>query len=145
MKYTTEIEINKPIDQVIALFDNPDNLVKWMTGLKSFEHISGVPGQPGAKSKLIFGIGNSEIEMIETITVRNLPLEFSGTYESRGILTIQKNSFVKLSDTRTKYISENETKFKGLLKLMGLIMTGALKKQSLKYMSDFKNFAEQQT
>ena len=57
MKYTTEIEIEKPIEKVIELFDNPDNLKKWMEGLQSFEHLSGTPGQPGAKSRLFFKMG----------------------------------------------------------------------------------------
>lgn len=30
MKYTAEIEINKPIDKVIELFYNPDSMFKWM-------------------------------------------------------------------------------------------------------------------
>jgi carbon monoxide dehydrogenase subunit G len=30
MKYTTEIEINKAVNKVIELFDNPDNMSKWM-------------------------------------------------------------------------------------------------------------------
>lgn len=45
MKFTTETDINKPTDKVIELFDNADNLSKWMEGLQSFEHISGTPGQ----------------------------------------------------------------------------------------------------
>jgi carbon monoxide dehydrogenase subunit G len=40
MKYTSEIEINSPIDSVIELFDNPDNMEKWMKGLQTFEPIS---------------------------------------------------------------------------------------------------------
>ena len=88
MKYTSEIEINKPVDRVIELFDNPDNLDKWMIGLQSFEPISGNPGQVGAKSRLKFKMGKREIEMIETITVRNFPDEFSGTYEAKGVFNI---------------------------------------------------------
>lgn len=49
MKHTVETIINKPIDTVIELFDNPDNLDKWMEGLQSFEPISGTPGQPGIR------------------------------------------------------------------------------------------------
>ncbi|MCY1660222.1 SRPBCC family protein [Chryseobacterium sp. SL1] len=45
MKYTSEIEINSPVDRVIELFDNPNNMDKWMKGLQSFEPISGKPGQ----------------------------------------------------------------------------------------------------
>jgi carbon monoxide dehydrogenase subunit G len=142
MKYTSEIEIAKPIDQVIRLFDNPDNLPRWMDGLQSFEHISGTPGQPGAKSRLKFKMGNREMEMIETIKVRNLPDEFSGTYEAKGTLNLVKAKFVKLAESRTKYISEQEFQFKGVMKIMGFLMPGLFKKQTMKFLRSFKTFAE---
>jgi len=142
MQYSTEVEINKPIDRVIELFDNSDNLKEWMDGLQSFEHISGTPGQPGAKSKLKFKMGKREIEMIETITVRNLPQEFSGTYEAKGVFSSTKNSFLPLPGERTKYVAENEFKFSGFMKIIGFLMPGAFKKQSMKYCNDFKNFVE---
>ena len=144
MKYTTDIEIEKPIEKVIELFDNPDNMSKWMEGLQSFEHLSGTPGQPGAKSKLKFKMGKREVEMIETITVRNLPDEFSGTYEAKGVFNIVKNRFEKLSDTKTKYITVNEFQFKGFMKLIAFFMPGAFQKQSYKYLELFKSFAESQ-
>lgn len=143
MKYTCEIEINKPIGKVIELFDNPDNLGKWMDGLQSIEHLEGEPGQPGSKSKMIFKMNNKDVEMIETVTVRNLPEEFSGTYEAKGVYNIQKNKFVKLDENKTKYIAENEFQFKGFMKLMAL-MPGAFKKQSMKYLKSFKDFVEKE-
>ncbi|MBK7811018.1 MAG: SRPBCC family protein [Saprospiraceae bacterium] len=139
MKFTSEIEINKPIQTVIDLFDNADNMGKWMEGLLSFEHLSGTPGQVGAKSKLVFQMGKRKIEMIETILTRHLPDEFSGTYEADGVHNIVKNSFVKISESKTKYITENEFQFKGFMKLIGFIMPGAFKKQSIKYLEAFKN------
>lgn len=142
MKYTVDIEINKPINQVIELFDNPSNMKEWMKGLESFEHISGTPGQPGAKSRLKFKMGKREIEMIETITVRNLPDEFSGTYDAQGVFNVVKIKFVKLSESKTKYISEQEFRFSGFMKLFGLLMPSAFKKQTLVYLQDFKKFAE---
>ncbi|MCD6017364.1 MAG: superfamily protein [Bacteroidetes bacterium] len=143
MKYSSEIEINQPIDKVIALFDNADNMKKWMEGLQSFEHLSGTPGQVGAKSKLVFKMGKRELEMIETITVKDLPREFSGSYEAKGVFNIVKNKFIALPDHRTRYVSEQEFQFKGFMKLFGLLMPGAFKKQSMKYLTDFKQFAEQ--
>ncbi|MFZ1256379.1 MAG: SRPBCC family protein [Saprospiraceae bacterium] len=144
MKYTCEIEIDLPIEKVISLFDNSDNLLKWMEGLQSFEIISGNPGQVGAKARLIFLMGKRKMEMIETITVRNLPTEFSGTYEANGVFNIVKNSFKEMGPNRTKYISEQEFQFKGFMKVIGFIMPGAFKKQSMKYLKAFKNFAESQ-
>ncbi|MCW3078032.1 MAG: superfamily protein [Bacteroidetes bacterium] len=144
MKYTTEIEINKPIDKVIALFDHPENMKKWMEGLQSFEHLSGTPGQPGGKSRLKFKMGKREMEMIETVTIRNLPHEFSGTYEAKNGFNIVKNKFVKISESKTKYITEHEFQFKGFMKFIAMLMPGMFKKQSLKYLRAFKKFAESQ-
>lgn len=36
MKYTCEITINQPLNKVIELFDNPDNLKHWQPGLASW-------------------------------------------------------------------------------------------------------------
>lgn len=141
MKYTVEIEIDSPIDKVIELFDNPDNMDKRMERLQSYEPLSGNPGQPGAKSRLKFKWEN----VIETITVRNLPEEFSGTYESKFVLNIVKNKFVSLPGKKTKYITEQEFQFKGFMKIIAFLMPGAFfKKQSMKYLRDFKNFVENQ-
>ncbi len=142
MKYIQEIEIDKPIDQVIALFDNPDNMSKWMDELLSFESIRGTLGQSDAKSKLKFKMGKREIGMIETVTVRNLPDEYSGTYEAKGVFNIVKNKFVKISDNKTKYIVESEFQFTGYMKFVAFFMPNIFKKQSMKYLVGFKEFAE---
>lgn len=144
MKYTVTIEIEKPIDEVVALFDNADNLYAWMEGLESFEHLSGEPGQVGAKSRLKFKMGKRNIEMIETITVRDLPDEFTGTYDAEGVFNIVKNRFEAINPTRTRYISEQEFQFTGFMKIFGWLMPGAFRKQSMKYLEAFKAFAESQ-
>lgn len=144
MKYSAEIEINQPVDKVVELFDNPDNLKKWMEGLQLFEPIAGEPGQPGSKSRLLFKMGRREVEMIETVTVRNLPHEFSGTYEVSGVFNIVKNRFFPLPGNKTKYVTEQEFRFKGFMKLIAFLMPGAFKKQSMKYLAAFKKFAESQ-
>lgn len=146
MKYTCEIEINQTVAKVVDLFDNPDNLKKWMEGLQSFEHLSGEPGKPGAKSLLKFQMGKRKMEMIETITVRNLPKEFSGNYEMDGVTNTVKNSFKAISETKTLYTTENEFVIRKnfVMKLISLLMPGIFKKQSMKYLESFKKFAESQ-
>ena len=146
MKYTIEIDIEKPIDKTIELFDNEDNLKEWMIGLESFEHISGEKGQPGAKSKIVFQNGKRRTEMIETITVRNLPEEFSAKYEANGVLNIQKNSFIKIGENTTRWVSNAEfISSNFMMKLMMFLMPGAFKKQSMKFAESFKKFAESST
>lgn len=143
MKYTTEIIIDKPVDEVVRLFDNPDNLYAWMEGLEKFEHLSGEPGQPGAKSKLTFQMGKRKVEMIETVTVRDLPEEFSGTYDADKVFNRITNRFYPVGEGKTRYVSENEFEFNGFfMKAMAFIMPGAFKKQTNKHMEGFKRFAE---
>ena len=142
MIYTVDIIIDKPISEVIDLFDNPDNLKKWMEGLQSFELIEGVAGEKGSKSKLVYKMGKREIEMIETIITRNLPEEFTASYEAKGVFNIVKNHFEDLNGEKTRYTTEQEFQFKGFMKIMAFIMPGAFRKQSMKYLEAFKNFAE---
>jgi uncharacterized protein YndB with AHSA1/START domain len=143
MKYTCEIEINRPVSKVVELFDDPGNMSEWMPGLLSFDPISGKPGQPGARSKLRFRMGKREIEMVETVTVRKLPEEFSGTYDAPGVHNIVKNSFYSTADGGTRWVTHNEFQFTSLMmKLMGLFAPGSFKKESLKHLEAFKRFAE---
>ncbi|HNO23193.1 MAG TPA: hypothetical protein PKK94_09455, partial [Leptospiraceae bacterium] len=79
-----------------------------------------------------------------TVTVRNLPDEFSGTYEVKNVFNIVKNRFIALSENKTKYISESEFQFKGFMRIIAFFMPGAFKKQSQKYLQLFKEFAEKE-
>lgn len=142
MRYTSEITINRPVDVVTRLFDDPKNLYAWMDGLQSFELLSGEQGQPGAKAKLVYQMGKRRIEMIETITERNLPDIFAGTYDADGVHNIVVNKFIALPDGNTRYITENEFQFKGFMRIIAFLMPGAFKKQSYKYLEQFKAFVE---
>jgi hypothetical protein len=143
MKFTTEIVVNLPRERMIELFDNPDNMPKWQHGLKSFEPISGEPGQPGAKSRLKYDMNGRVIEMVETIETRNLPDEFSGIYEARGVWNRVENRFFEDGADKTRWIATTEFKFSGwMTKIMGFLMPFAFRRQSRKFMEDFKTFAE---
>jgi hypothetical protein len=82
--------------------------------------------------------------MIETIVSINLPDEFIASYEAKGVYNLSKLSFISLGDSKTKYVSHQEFQLKGFMKVFGLLMPGAFKKQSAKYLQMFKEFAEEQ-
>lgn len=142
MKYTTEIVVDLPRDEFIKKMDSSENMKHWQRGLLKVEQLSKNPGQEGAQMSLSYKMGNREMEMVETIIKKNLPEEMHTTYDTKGVHNIQKNYF-KEENGKTRWISESDFQFSGLaMKLMGFLMPGAFKKQSLKYMEDFKNFAE---
>lgn len=142
MKYTCEILIDKPRNEVIKLFDNPDNMKYWQKGLESFEQVSGETGKSGSESIIKYDLGKRKMQLIETITFRQLPDEFHANYSTKGVVNIQKNYFTE-ENGQTKWVSHAEFKFSGFMKIMAFFMgSGAFKKQTMSYMEDFKAFAE---
>jgi len=142
MEYTCELIINLPRNRVIELFDSSENLTKWQPGLQEFEHISGEPGQDGAKSRLVYDENGRRIEMVETILNRNFPDEFSATYEAKGVFNRISNHFYEDSPDKTRWVMESEFDFSGVYKLMGIFMKGSFPKETTKQMNSFKTFAE---
>ncbi|MBU2938405.1 SRPBCC family protein [Lacinutrix sp. C3R15] len=146
MIYTTEIIVNITLKEFIKKLDNADNMKHWQKDLTSFEHISGVPGTVGSKMKLNYTVNKRKIELIETITHINLPHEIYMSYETKGMHNTQKNHFYTTPEGYTKWVIENEFSPTNLFyKIMVLLMPKAFKKQSEKYLLDFKNFAENGT
>ncbi|MEZ4796375.1 MAG: SRPBCC family protein [Flavobacteriaceae bacterium] len=146
MKYDLELIIDLPLEDVIKKMDNVENMKHWQRGLVSAEHISGTPGQVGAKMQLNYKFGKRGMQLVETITKRELPKKFHANYDTKGMHNIQQNFFEETQDGKTKWISKSEFIPTGfMMKLMTNLMPGAFKKQSKKYMEDFKNFAENGT
>lgn len=147
MKFTCSVEIDLPIEKVVVLFDNPKNLIEWQDGFVAIEPISGTPGEPGSKSKMIYMIGDREMEIIETIKVNNLPKEKTGIYEHVHMVNTMTTRFIELAPNKTKYEAEIEyTQFNGFVpKLMAFLMPGVFKKQTQKWLNQFKAFAENES
>lgn len=143
MKYTTEILIDLPRDEFIKKLEDPENMKHWQKGLVSYEQLSKNPGQEGAQMSLKYKMGNREMDLVETIIKKNLPEEMHATYDAKGVHNLQKN-YYRDEDGKTRWITESDFQFSGFgMKLMGFLMPGAFKKQTLIYMQDFKKFAEQ--
>ena len=141
--YTVTVDINLPRARVVELLDDTDNLFMWQEGLESFEHLSGNPGQVGAKSKFVYKHGKQVIELTETITKRNLPDEFDGTYEWSSGMNTLKNRFVELAPNRTRWESTCGYEFDSvMLKIMGFLMPGMFRKQNQKFLNNFRAFCE---
>ncbi|MBK9175612.1 MAG: SRPBCC family protein [Flavobacteriales bacterium] len=142
MKFRTTITIDLPRERMIQLFDNAATMKEWQPTLISFEPISGTPGQLGAKSRLKYKMGGREIEMVETITKRDLPREFSGTYEAKGVWNEVRNTFEEAGPSKTIWHSDNEFRMRGFMKVIAFLMPSAFKKESAKIQERFKAWAE---
>jgi hypothetical protein len=153
MKYTVSIEIALPRERMVQLLADPEHMSKWLRGLVLHEPLSGVHGQVGTKSRVVMQMGQQKIECTETITRREpvdlhgIPREsvvhFDREIVGKGMWSAVRDRMSETSPETTLWVSENEYRFSGLLmRLVGLMMPGAFRKQSLQHMQDFKAFAE---
>jgi len=142
MNFTCTVDINAPIQEVVALFENPDNLHEWQDGFKSFEHISGKKGEIGAKSKLVY----DKLELIETIIRNKLPEEFKATYEHKHVVNTMSCRFTEIDSSKTRLDQEiHYTEFKGfVIKIMAKLFPSMFKNQVQKWLDQFKAFVERQ-
>jgi hypothetical protein len=154
MKYTVSLEIAIPRDEVAQLLADPAHLPKWLRGLVLHEPLSGVHGQVGTKSRVVMQMGQQKFECIETITrrepadLRAIPKEsvvhFEREIVGEGMFSITRERLTDVGPNSTLWVSENEYRFSSfMMRLVGLLMPGAFRKQSLQHMQDFKAFAEQ--
>ncbi|WP_272023291.1 SRPBCC family protein [Olleya namhaensis] len=143
MKYTTQIIINKPLYECLDLLEDHNSKKHWQDGFESFEHVSGDLGKVGSKMRLNYVFGKRKISLTQTIAQKELGKTFHVNYDMDGMHNIQENYFEALDSNTTKWVSNNEfapTRFR--TRMMLLLMPKAFKKQSKKYLVDFKHFAE---
>ncbi len=142
MKYTVSNTINKSLEEVHEKFKDPDGVKHWMDGLQRIERISGTPGEVGAKSDFHFLHKKKEMKITETILEQNLPRQIKFAYQSPMGYNEVEMIFEKLPDNQVKQTNNSYFEMKGIMKIMGFLMKGMFKKQSLQYMNAFKEYVE---
>ena len=143
MKYTCTVEIDLPIEKTAQLWNDEAYFSSWQDGFQSIELLSGEKDTIGAKSRILID-GKQKMELIETIQLCNLPKEKKALYEHIHMTNTQHTQFEKINSIKTKFTSTVEyTKFNGfMIKVMAKLFPGMFKKQSQKWMDQFKTFAE---
>jgi len=145
LKYEIEVIIDAPPSKVVELMDNPDNMKHWQPGLTGYELLDSEPDQPSAKIRLDYDMNGRKMSLVETIEKNKLPDYFSGIYECDGVWNRVENWFEEVDENATSWRSNVEFRFETFgMKLMGFFMPFAFKKQSLKFMENFKKFVETQ-
>ncbi|WP_179820372.1 SRPBCC family protein [Nocardiopsis aegyptia] len=154
MKYIVSIEIAVPREKVVELLADPAHMPKWLRGLVLHEPLSGVHGHVGTTSRVVFQSGKQRMEGTETITrrepadLREIPkgqaVHFEREIVAEGMWSAVRDRLTEAGPRTTLWVSENEYRFSGvMMRLVAFLMPGAVRKQSLQHMQDFKAFAEQ--
>lgn len=154
MRFNDSVEIGLPRYEVLRLLSDPGHLPKWLRGLVSHEPVSGVHGEVGTVSRVVFRNGSEEMEGTETITRRE-PADVAGLSGETDVLferelvadgmrNVTRDRLIEMNPRRTRWESENEYRFDSLkMRLLTPVMRGEFQKQTRQHMRDFKAYAEQ--
>ena len=146
MKFTCSIDINKPRETVVALFEDPQYLGEYQDGFISKELESGESMQTGAVSTMYYKQGKGQMKLTETILKNELPDIFISSYHHKHMDNTMTCRFETLSNNQTRYTSEiHYTAFRGFLpRILARLFPSMFKKQVQKWLTNFKHFAEKQ-
>lgn len=153
MKYTVSIELALPRERAAQLLADPAHLPKWLRGLVLHEPLNGAHGQVGTTSRVVLQMGKQKFECTETVTRRepvdlhDIPsgsvVHFDREIVGDGMWSVVRDRLTEAGPQTTLWESESEYRFSGLMmRMVGLLMPGAFRKQSQQHMQDFKAFAE---
>ncbi len=142
MKYEMDIVIDLPRERVVELLSDYGNMFNWMPSLTDIEPISGTPGEVGAVHELTHKMGRRSVTMRETVTKKELPELYCGTYTAKGCVNHVENVLLEAGPAKTKWIIRSEFICTGLMWLMVKLMPSGFKKQTRIYMRSFKEYSE---
>jgi hypothetical protein len=143
MRSIVIVDIDAPQEEVATLFANPDNNAKWMEDIERIEPVSGNKGMTGSTYRLIPRHGS----MLFTATVvsRTLPNQLRLSLDASTVTVDVHGTLSMLSDGRTRLVSEEVFKFKGILNAaFGLLARRAIRKAHHRHIEAFKRFVERQ-
>lgn len=143
LSYTSEIIINKPITTCFSEIISLDSMKHWQEGLLNAEHISGVPREIGSMMQLNYQFGSRKIQLTESVTYKKKNTTIHFNFDTKMMHNIQKNTFEAVDKTTTKWTSENEFfPRSSSARIILFFMPKAFKKQTYKYLTNFKNYVE---
>jgi polyketide cyclase/dehydrase/lipid transport protein len=141
MKSVIALEIKAPQARVAELFANPENSPQWMDDLARYEAMSGKPGMPGSKYRLVPKKG--AMVFVATVIARDLPGRAEVHLDSPTVAVSVTGTFEAVSPDRTRLVSEEVFTFKGLVnRAFGFFAQPAIRRAHRRHMEAFKRFAE---
>ena len=143
MRYDVSIEINAPREQVVDLFMDERRFREWQPDLIEYFPTSKKRGIEGATAVLRVRMGNSDMEMIETVDGGVLPHTHSVIYRAKGVWNRVDSQFhVRDGGGATEWICTSEFRCQGMMRLVMFCMPWLFKKETRKHLERFKAFVE---
>lgn len=136
------IIIDKPFDEVWAVFDDPSLQPKWLGMMKSFKQVKGKGNAKGAVQSVVFTRDSGDTELTVTILDHDPSGQVVARYEGMQLPFVLTSNFIELDDDSTEWTAEIEVKLSLLQKALTPVLKGAMGDLAKQMGTDFKEYVE---
>jgi len=93
MKYQVNMNINKPMNEVVSLYTNKKSMLQWEPGLKEIKENKGQLFETGSEGILVFEYDKKQMNMKTYVESNQLPKQITIVYEMMGTWNRCINNF----------------------------------------------------
>lgn len=142
--YTTQVEINKPVEEVFSIFNDTSNLKEWIPELKSIDTLELKSGKIGSTYKMVVENNGEEVVLEEKILAFVPNEKVTLFYDAGDMLKTDDYNFEAING-KTKITNNSSCKSgKYLLSCLFPYFKSTFKKQDQGYLNNLKAFIEKQ-
>ena len=146
ISYSSEISVDKPLNEAWAVMNDDSKISQWLKGIKSVEHVSGEKGTPGAVMKYVFEENGQESEVVETLKEIRKNEYVAMDFAMEGAMDMAYQVHFSEKDGKTNIKSETVAQGQGMfMKSMLSFMTSTMQAQEDEDMSNLKKLIEENT
>jgi Zn-dependent metalloprotease len=141
--YTTQIDINKPIEEVFETFSNSENIKKWIPEIKSFEVINENIGKTGSNYKIIIDNQGQDIEMTQRVIAYVKNEKVTLFFDAENMLKRDDYIFKEKNGITTITSNSSCQSESYLMACMFPYFKGTFQKQDQSYLNNLKTYIEE--
>jgi len=144
--YSSEIVVDKPIEEAMAVMQDESKVSEWLTGIKDMEHISGKKNTVGAVTKYTFDENGQESTIIETITAIQPNEYMAMSFVLEEVMEMDYKVDFNNKDGKTYIKSTTITRGSGwFMRSMVSFMQSAMQAQEDENMNKLKKLIDENT
>ncbi|MBU3013032.1 SRPBCC family protein [Polaribacter vadi] len=142
--YTTQVSVNKPLEEVFTTFNNQENLKEWIPEIKSFEVINETLGRTGNTYKIVVVNQGQEITMTEKVMAYIPNEKVTLFFDAENMLKTDDYIFTTENELTTVTLNSSCRSDSYIMSCLFPYFKGTFKRQDQDYLNNFKSFVEKQ-
>lgn len=140
--YTTQININKPLEEVFAAFNKKENIKNWIPEIKSIDPIQENLGKTGSTYKIVVDNQGQEFVMTEKVMAYVLNEKVTLFFDAENMLKTDDYTFSEKEGVTTITLNASCQSDSYIMACMFPFFKGTFRDQSQEYLMNFKKFIE---